>query len=104
MRTCSILYGYPHKTTDFIRNAISQDSLCDTKGTYGRIAYVRCNIAELMVMARCFPPLETRTFLRTMIFGAGMLAVLLVLACTTWVVDDDGGADSAGIQTAEAAA
>ena len=27
MRTCSILYGYPHKTTDFIRNAISPDSL-----------------------------------------------------------------------------
>jgi len=39
-----------------------------------------------------------------MIFGAGMLAVLLVLACTTWVVDDDGGADSASIQSAEAAA
>jgi len=60
-------------------------------------------------MTRYFPLLETRIVLRTMIFGAGVLAVLM-LACagtaagaTTGVVDDDGGADSASIQTAEAA-
>ena len=41
--------------------------------------------------------------------GAGVLAVLLVLACAgtapgaTWVVDDDGGAGCVGVQTAEAA-
>jgi len=62
-------------------------------------------------MTRYFPLLETRIVLRTVIFGAGVLAVLLVLACagtaagaTTWVVDDDGGADFASIRTAEAAA
>ena len=64
---------------------------------------MECNIAELIVMTRYFPLLETRTGLRTTIFGAGMLAVL-VLAGATRVVADDGGADSAGIQTAEAAA
>ena len=32
-------------------------------------------------MTRYFPLLETRIVLRTMIFGAGVLAVLLVLAC-----------------------
>ncbi len=37
-------------STDFIRNAISHDSLCDTKDTYGRIAYVECSIAELIVI------------------------------------------------------
>ena len=41
---------------------------------------MECNIAELIVMTRYFPLLETRIVLRTMIFGAGMLAVL-VLAC-----------------------
>jgi len=53
--------------------------------------------------------LETRIVLRSAIFGAGMLAVL-VLACagtaagaTTWVVDDDGGADYTAIQVVVAA-
>jgi hypothetical protein len=52
--------------------------------------------------------LETRTVLRTML-SAGVLAVLL-LACAgtaagaTWVVDDDGGAGYASMQTVEAAA
>ena len=70
---------------------------------------MECNIAELIVMTRYFPLLETRIVLRTVIFGAGVLAVLL-LACAgtaagaTWVVDDDGGADRMGMQTAEAAA
>ncbi len=74
------------------------------------MACVECNIAELIVMTRYFPLLETRIVLRTMIFGAGMLAVLLVLACAgaaagvMWNVADDGGADSASIRTAEAAA
>ncbi len=51
---------------------------------------------------------ETRTVLRT-ILSAGVLAVLLVLACAgtaagaTWVVDDDGGADYAGVQVEAAA-
>jgi len=45
-----------------------------------------------------------------MIFGAGVLAVLvlavLVLACAgaTWIVDDDGGADRMGMQIVGAAA
>ena len=57
---------------------------------------MECNIAELIVMTRYFPLLETRIVLRTML-SAGVLAVL-VLACagtaagTTWAVDDDGGA------------
>jgi hypothetical protein len=91
-------------STDFIRNAIRHDSLCDAKGTYGRIACVECNIAELIVMTRYFPLLETRIVLRTMIFGAGVLAVLLVLACAgtaagaTWGAGDDGSADFASIQ------
>jgi hypothetical protein len=60
-------------------------------------------------MTRCFHLLETRTGLRMMIFGAGVLAVLL-LACAgtaagaTWIVDDDGGADSASIRMEEVAA
>ncbi len=96
-------------TRHFIRNAIRHDSLCDAKGTYGRMACVECNIAELIVMTRYFPLLETRIVLRTVIVSAGVLAVLLVLACAgttagaTWVVDDDGGAGYVGTQ-AEAAA
>ena len=49
------------------------------------------------------PTTETRTVLRT-IFSAGVLAVLLVLACAgtaagaTWAVDDDGGADFTSMQ------
>jgi hypothetical protein len=40
-----------------------------------------------------------------MVFGAGVLAVLLLAgAGATWVADDDGGADFASIRTAEAAA
>ncbi len=42
-------------------------------------------MAELIVMTRYFPLLETRTFLRTMIFGAG------VLAAGTCVRGRDGG-------------
>ncbi len=51
-------------------------------------------------MTKCPPTTELRIDLRT-ILSAGVLAVLLVLACacagaaagaTTWVVDDDGGA------------
>jgi len=58
-------------------------------------------------MTRRPPTTETHVVLRT-ILSAGVLAVLM-LACAgtaagaTWVVDDDGGADSAGIRTAEAA-
>jgi len=58
-------------------------------------------------MTRRPPTTETRIVLRT-ILSAGVLAVLL-LACAgtaagaTWVVDADGGADSTGIRTAEAA-
>ena len=66
--------------TDFIRNAMSHDSLCDTKGTHGRIACVECNTAELIVMTIYFPLLETRIVLRTVIFGAGMLVVVLAAA------------------------
>ncbi|MHC1575687.1 MAG: DUF6531 domain-containing protein [Candidatus Methanogasteraceae archaeon] len=52
-------------------------------------------------MTRRPPTNETRTVLRT-ILSAGVLAVLMVLACTgtaagaTWVVDDDGGAGGIG--------
>ena len=48
-------------------------------------------------MTRRPPTTETRTVLRT-ILSAGVLVLLLVLACVgagagaTWVVDDDGGA------------
>jgi hypothetical protein len=97
-------------STDFIRNARRHDSLGDAKGTYGRIACVECNISELIVMTRYFPLIETHIVLRTML-SAGVLAVLLVLACagtaagaTTWVVDDDGGAACVGMQIVEAAA
>ncbi|MEA1866201.1 MAG: hypothetical protein U9N46_13620 [Euryarchaeota archaeon] len=56
-------------------------------------------------MKRRLPTTETHVSLRT-ILSAGVLAVLLVLACAgtaagaTWVVDADGGADSASIQAA----
>jgi hypothetical protein len=65
-------------------------------------------MAELIVMTRYFPLLETRTVLRTML-NAGVLAVLLLVcvgaaAGATWVVDDDGGADRMGLRTVEAAA
>ena len=72
------------------------------------MACVECNIAKLIVMIRYSPLLETRIVLRTMIFGAGVLAVLLACAGTaagvTWVMGDDGGADRVGMQTMEAAA
>jgi len=79
-----------------------------SSGTYGRIACVECNIAELTVMTRYFPLLETRIVLRTVIFGAGVLVLLLACAgtaagATTGVVDDDGGADFENTQDAEAA-
>jgi|GEM_PF-4653406 len=48
----------------------------------------------------------SRTFLRAML-GAVVLAVLLTgmaAGATTWVVDDDGGADRKGVWTVEAAA
>ena len=44
------------------------------------MACVGCNIAELIPMTRYSYLLETHIVLRTMIFGAGVLAVLL-LAC-----------------------
>ena len=54
------------------------------------------NIVEMIVMIRHILMSESRTVLRTMVFGAGLL---LLLACTgtaagatTWFVDDDGGA------------
>ena len=59
-------------------------------------------------MKRRLPLTETRIVSR-MILSAGVLAVLLVLACAgaaagaTWVVDDDGGAGCVGMQIAEAA-
>ena len=67
-------------STDFIRNAISHDSLCDTKGTYGRMARVECNIAELIVMTRYFHLLETRNRFANGDLWQDVLAVLL-LAC-----------------------
>ncbi|MEA1864434.1 MAG: hypothetical protein U9N46_04450 [Euryarchaeota archaeon] len=60
-------------------------------------------------MTRRPPTTEIRIVLRT-ILSAGVLAVLLVLACAgaaagaTWVADDDGGADFASIQAAVNAA
>ena len=64
-------------------------------------------MAELIPMTRYSHLLETRTGLRMMIFGAGVLALLLACAGTaagaTWVVDDDGGADHMGMRTVEAA-
>jgi len=60
-------------------------------------------------MTRHLPTTETHVVLRTTL-SAGVLAVLL-LACagtaagaTTWVVDDDGGADRMGTQTVGVAA
>ena len=54
-------------------------------------------------MTRQPPTTEARIVLRT-ILSAGVLVVLLACAGTaagaTWVVDDDGGADSASIQAA----
>ena len=64
-------------------------------------------MAELIPMTRYSHLLETRTGLRMMIFGAGVLAMLLVLAGAgtaagaTWVVDD-GGAGYVGTQAAAA--
>ena len=57
---------------------------------------MECNIAELIVMTRYSPLLENRIVLRTMIFGTGVLAVLL-LACA-------GMAAGVDMQMAEAAA
>ena len=58
-----------------------------------------CSTLELIVMKRRLPLTEIRIVLRT-ILSAGVLAVLLVLACagtaasaTAWVVGDDGGAE-----------
>jgi len=48
-------------------------------------------------MIRYFSLLETRIVLRTVIFGAGMFAVLLVLACA-------GTAAGVDVQIAEATA
>ena len=50
---------------------------------------MECNIAELIVTTRYFPLLETCIVLRTMIFGAGILAVLLVLTCAGTVAGVD---------------
>ena len=65
-----------------------------------------CNILESIIMTMRPPTTETNIVLRT-ILSAGVLAVLLVLACAgaaagvvTWVVDDDGGADFASIPMA----
>ena len=44
------------------------------------VARVECNIAELIVMIRYSPCSKHAIVLRTMIFGTGVLAVLL-LAC-----------------------
>jgi len=68
-----------------------------------------CNTSESIIMTRRPPTTETRIDLRT-ILSAGVLAVLLVLACAgtaagaTGVADDDDGADRRGTQTVEAAA
>ena len=65
--------------------------------------------SESIIMTRRPLTTETRSVLRTIV-SAGVLAVLLALACvgtaagTTWAVDDDGGADRRGMQIAEAAA
>ena len=68
-----------------------------------------CTTLDVIVMKKHDSVIEPPTGLRMMIFGAGVLAVLL-LACagmaagaTTWVVDDDGGAGCASM-LAEAAA
>ena len=57
-----------------------------------------CNISESIIMTRRLPTTETHVVLRT-ILSAGVLVVLLVLACAgtaagaTWVVEDEGGAE-----------
>jgi len=93
--------------TDFIHNAIRNDSLCDAN-VFRTMAYVKRNIVELIVMTRHFSRLETHIVLR-MILNAGVPAVLLLACAGTeaggrWVVDDDGGADFASIQAAVDAA
>ena len=57
------------------------------------------NIPEMIVMIRHILVIDFRTVLRAMLI-AGVLAVLLVLACAgtaagvvTWVGDDDGGVE-----------
>ena len=57
---------------------------------------MECNIAELIVLTRYSPLLETRIVLRTVIFGAGVLAVPVLAGAGTAV-----GVD---LQIAEAAA
>jgi hypothetical protein len=65
---------------------------------------------DVVVMKRYTSVIGSYTGLWTMMLSAGVLAVLLVLACAgtaagaTLVVDDDGGADRAGMRTVEAAA
>ena len=68
----------------------------------GRKAFIEagcvygCNTSESIIMTRRPPTTKICIVLRT-ILSVGVLAVLLVLACTgtaagaTWVVDDDGG-------------
>ena len=67
------------------------------------------NTLDVVVMKRHASVIGSHTGLWAMMLGAGVLAVLL-LACagtaagaTTWVADDDGGADFVNTQDAEAA-
>lgn len=61
--------------TDFIHNAIRRDSLCDAKSTYGIVACVKYNIAELIIMARHPTTIEIRIALRTVLSAGDMIYV-----------------------------
>jgi hypothetical protein len=68
------------------------------EGFYRGGLCVRYDTSESIIMTMRPPTTGTHVVLRT-ILSAGVLAVLLVLACAgtaagvTWVVDDGGGAD-----------
>ncbi len=87
--------------------ALHSDIRGGRKAFIGMGCVYGCNTSESIIMTRRPPTTEIRIVLRT-ILSAGVLAVLLVLACAgaaagaTWVVDDDGGAGCVGMQ-AEAA-
>ena len=68
------------------------------EGFYGGGLCVGCNTTESIIMIRYPPTSKTRTVLRT-ILSAGVLAVLLVLACAGCdvVADGGGGADFASM-------
>ncbi|PXF59814.1 MAG: hypothetical protein C4B59_10410 [Candidatus Methanogaster sp.] len=63
--------------------------------------------SELIIMTRR-PPRPKHAIVSRTILSAGVLAVLMltcaVAGATTWVADDEGGADRMGTQTVEVAA